>query len=107
MTFDPKDARALVEHFKNDQPVTQDMQSTMMAEEMQLAADALTAALDENERLREALRPFAEYMQTDEGRLDRDNHGNDLPDNDGVGWVYLTHGDFRAARTALERKEGA
>lgn len=58
----------------------------------------------ENERLREALSPFAEYMQTDEGRLDRDNHGNDLPDNDGVGWVYLTHGDFRAARAALERR---
>ena len=52
---------ALVEHFKNDQPVTQDMQSTMLAEEMQLAADALTAALDEIERLRGALDMIATY----------------------------------------------
>ena len=42
--------RELVEHFKNDQPVTQDMQSTMLADEMQLAADALTAALDRAEK---------------------------------------------------------
>lgn len=61
MTFDPKEARTLVEHFKNDQPVTQDMQSTMMAEEMQLAADALAAALDENHRLRQ---------EVDEARAD-------------------------------------
>lgn len=43
---------ALVEHFKDDQPVTQDMQSTMLADEMQLAADAITALLEENATLR-------------------------------------------------------
>jgi hypothetical protein len=64
MTFDPKEARALAAHFKNDQPVTQDMQSTMIAEEMQLAADALTAALDEIERLRRSLEEIGSEDRT-------------------------------------------
>lgn len=59
------------------------------------------AARTEVRQLREALRPFAEYMQTDEGRLDLDYLGNEIPDDQGVGWVYLTHGDFRAALRAL------
>ncbi|MGB0903087.1 hypothetical protein [Halocynthiibacter sp.] len=51
----------------------------------------------EIERLREALKPFAEYMEG----MGRDNKGKQLPDDQGVGWVYLTHGDFRNARLAM------
>lgn len=47
--------------------------------------------------LLEALEPFAKYMQ-DGGDLD--HKGNPLPDDQGVGWVYLTIGDFRRARAA-------
>ena len=61
------------------------------------AFEALEA---ENARLREALRPFAEYM----GDMDKDSLGNPLPDGEGVGWVYLTQGDFRRARAALGGK---
>tara|TARA_R110002012_G_C11677298_1_gene614038 strand:- start:9567 stop:9776 length:210 start_codon:yes stop_codon:yes gene_type:complete len=59
----------------------------------------------EIQRLREALKPFAEYMHTVEGRMDIDHQNKPLPDAQGVGWVYLTHGDFRKARTALEETE--
>ena len=55
----------------------------------------------ENARLREALSPFAEYMHTPEGRMDLDNLDAEVADNLGVGWIYLTHGDFRRARAAL------
>lgn len=34
--------------------------------------------------------------------MDRDNLGNPLPDDAGVGWVYLTQGDFRRAKAALD-----
>lgn len=63
------------------------------------AQRALAASQAEASRLREALTPFAEYM----GDMDRDNLGNPLPDDAGVGWVYLTQGDFRRARAALEK----
>ncbi|MDC9825636.1 hypothetical protein PRN20_18030 [Devosia sp. ZB163] len=56
------------------------------------------AAEAERYRLKEALRPFAEYMGD---RGDLDYHGNPLPDEQGVGWVYLTQADFRRAREAL------
>lgn len=49
----------------------------------------------------EALKPFADYMHTDEGRMDLDGAGSPLSDDLAVGWIYLTHGDFRSARTAL------
>lgn len=54
----------------------------------------------------EALGPFASYMN-DGGDLDA--HGNPLPDENGVGWVYLTMGDFRRARAAsnIGQNEGA
>lgn len=58
----------------------------------------------ENERLRAALQPFADYMHTDEGRLDLDHDGCELPDDLGVGWIYLNHGDFRRAQAALAQK---
>lgn len=61
------------------------------------AQRALAASQAEASRMREALRPFAEYM----GDMDRDNLGNPLPDDAGVGWVYLTQGDFRRAKDAL------
>ncbi len=50
-------------------------------------------------RLREALEPFAKYLDT--AKFDVDYNGNPLPDEQGMGWVYLTIGDFRRARTAL------
>lgn len=52
----------------------------------------------EIEELTAALRPFAEYMA---GGLDLDNTGAPVPDELGVGWVYLTHADFRRAARAL------
>lgn len=53
--------------------------------------------------IEEALKPFAEYMGD---HFDKDNHGNPLPDDLGVGWIYLTHADFRRARTALASTGG-
>ncbi len=53
--------------------------------------------------LEEALKPFAEYMGD---HFDKDNHGNPLPDDLGVGWIYLTHADFRRARQALASTGG-
>lgn len=48
-----------------------------------------------------AIDPFAIYMHDG---LDNDNNGNPMPDEQGVGWVYLTFGDFRRARDAREGK---
>lgn len=56
----------------------------------------------EVERLREVLEPFAKHI--DEMKFDIDNKGNPLPDDQAVGWVYVTNGDFRAARAALRRE---
>lgn len=56
------------------------------------------------EKLRRALRPFAEYI-ADGG--DRNYKGEPLPDTEGMGWVYLTIGDFRRARAALTRTDAA
>lgn len=64
-------------------------------------ATALSDQKAEIERLTKALEPFAKYM---EGGMDLDNHGAPLPDDQGVGWVYLTYADFRAARAALPAK---
>ena len=50
--------------------------------------------------LEEALKPFARHL--DEMKFDLDNHGNELPDEQTVGWVYVTNGDFRRARAALK-----
>lgn len=47
---------------------------------------------------REALEPFAKHL--DEMQFDRDFHGNELPDDQAAGWVYVTNGDFRRARQA-------
>lgn len=58
-------------------------------------------AADRIEALERALKPFAEYM----GDMDRDNLGNPLPDDAGVGWVYLKQADFRAARRALSEPD--
>lgn len=59
-------------------------------------------AEEEIARLREALKPFAEYLQAHP--LDLNNKGRPLPDSEGVGWIYLTIGDFRRARAALTPK---
>lgn len=52
---------------------------------------------------RKALEPFAGYLTNG---LDLDNKGNPLPDESGVGWVYLTIADFRRAAQALAEMEG-
>lgn len=53
---------------------------------------------------KKALEPFAKYASENGFGL---NHKSEpLPDADGVGWVYLTNGDFRAARRALEAQGG-
>ncbi|MCC6479984.1 MAG: hypothetical protein IT552_12340 [Sphingomonadaceae bacterium] len=58
--------------------------------------DRLTARVAE---LEAAMEPFAKHI--DEMKFDLDNHGDELPDDQSVGWVYVTNGDFRAARRAL------
>lgn len=52
----------------------------------------------------DVVRPFAEHL--DKMKFDRDNHGNLLPDEQAVGWVYVTNGHFRAARSFLNKLEG-
>ena len=52
----------------------------------------------------DVVRPFAEHL--DKMKFDRDNHGNLLPDEQTVGWVYVTNGHFRAARSFLDKWEG-
>ena len=62
--------------------------------------EAEVAALKKQvEELTAALEPFARYAT--ESGFGCDNHGNPLPDASGVGWIYLTNGDFRRARAAL------
>lgn len=53
----------------------------------------------ERDRLRRALEPFANYYGPH--YPDTDYNGAPLPDEDGVGWIYLTVGDFRRAAQAL------
>ena len=49
--------------------------------------------------LENALEPFAAYLDT--AAWDLNNNGDPLPDDHGMGWVYLTIGNFREARAAL------
>jgi hypothetical protein len=51
----------------------------------------------------EALKPFADYYG--EHYPDTDDKGSPLPDDAGVGWVYLTMGAFRRARSAAAMGE--
>lgn len=61
------------------------------------ASDSHVSELQaENEKLRGALEPFANYYGPH--YPDTDDKGTPLPDEDGVGWIYLTVGDFRRAR---------
>jgi Lar family restriction alleviation protein len=64
------------------------------------AEDVGTILVARIKALEEALRPFARHI--DEMKFDLDNKGNELPDEQAVGWVYVTNGDFRRARTALK-----
>lgn len=61
--------------------------------------------LNDNATLREALEPFAKHI--DEMKFDLDFKGNKLPDDQAVGCVYVTNGDFRRARAALAGHEQA
>ncbi|MGN7869595.1 hypothetical protein [Paracoccus sp. 22332] len=76
----------------------------LAAENLALRAD-LSALRAREAEMRAALRPFAEYMHTNEGRMDCDYFGKPLPDDLTVGWIYLTHGDFRRARAALSQPD--
>ena len=78
--------------------------------EKQDLSDLLIAAQEENSRLRAALaeakgalEPFAEYLAS--ASFDKDNHGNPLPDSQGMGWVYLTIGQFRTAAAVYAKLE--
>lgn len=62
--------------------------------------DKLRDAEARIEELESALRPFAEYM---EEYGDKDNLGKLVPNEQGVGWIYLNHGHFRSAREALAK----
>lgn len=59
---------------------------------------------DARDKLAGALGPFARHL--DEMRFDLDHEGNELPDDQTVGWVYVTNGDFRRARSALKEVTG-
>lgn len=48
----------------------------------------------------EALGPFARYMAA--AGFDLNHKGEPLPDENGVGWVYLTIGNFRRATEATQ-----
>jgi hypothetical protein len=58
-------------------------------------------------QLEAALKPFADYMQTEHGSMDQDNKGEPLRDDLGVGWIYLTHGNFRKARDSMKENDNA
>lgn len=62
-------------------------------------AEAAESSIKELEK---ALEPFAKYMG--EGG-DKDFLGRPVPDDDCVGWIYLTHADFRRARAVLTKEE--
>lgn len=67
------------------------------------AAEARIAELEK--RLADAERviePFAAYAAKDGFGLDF--HEKPLPDEDSPGWVYVTNGDFRAARAYIDGK---
>jgi hypothetical protein len=64
--------------------------------------DNIRALLDRIATLEKALAPFAKYM---DGGMDLDNDGNEMPDEHGVGWVYLTYGDFRRAARLRKNSE--
>ena len=68
-----------------------------------LAAALLQAQAARIAELEAGLEPFARHI--DEMRFDFDNKGNPRPDDETVGWVYVTNGDFRRARSLLS-KEG-
>jgi aconitase B len=61
--------------------------------------EQLKRRADIAEQMAEALRPFADYL--DEVKIDLNSKGEPLPDDQGVGWIYLTVGDFRRAREAI------
>lgn len=70
---------------------------------LEAAQAAREAAEAKAARLEEALKPFAKYAS--ENGFGLDFHGRELPDSEGVGWIYLTNGDFRRARAALGGRE--
>lgn len=75
-------------------------------ENIRALLDELSRLREVERRAKEVIRPFAEYM---EDGMDLDNNGLPLPDEQGVGWIYLNHGRFRSARDlyrVLSEREG-
>lgn len=66
-------------------------------------ADEIARLRKRVEDLEAGLRPFGQYLDT--ASYDLDNAGSPLPDEQGMGWVYLTVGDFRRARSLLSDKD--
>lgn len=98
----PWQAKAILEGLNGGRERTQFVADLVARAE---SAEAKLSALQEEVgRLREALEPFADYASQDGFGLDY--HGRELPDGDGPGWVYVTNGDFRRARSALARTAG-
>lgn len=71
---------------------------------MVCAADEITRLTARVAELEEGLKPFADHI--DEMKFDLDNKGNELSDDQSVGWVYVTIGDVRRARALTEKHEG-
>ena len=71
MTVDHKEARALVDPLRNGQQCDEDGVMCIISRQLcHEAADAITAALAENERLREALTQIERTYYT-EGKADK------------------------------------
>lgn len=68
-----------------------------------MRADLETAEARLSEAV-EVLKPFGEYLAS--MPVDLDNEGKPVPDDQGVGWAYLTVGQFRAARQFLDTQGG-
>lgn len=120
--------REELDHIINEMPVTAELFSDAATLLQSLSADnarlreewdevadlagkTVAAANDAVEiaeaRLSEAvevLKPFAEYLNG--MPVDLDNKGKPVPDDQGVGWAYLTVGQFRAARQFLDTQGG-
>lgn len=75
--------------------------SVIEEHETEIAAAAERPLFKRLEQAKAVLEPFGKYLDT--AAFDLDNHGEPLPDDQGMGWVYLTIGDFRRARAFLHQ----
>jgi hypothetical protein len=92
----PQALRALADDLHQPVPVLAMMRAATTLRDIAARAETAERKLA---AAREALEPFATYLTT--MPVDRDDKGNMVPDSAGVGWAYLTVGEFRRARAAL------